>query len=139
MAMCSGTCHGKCSAAVSPPHCTGKLDCAVDCQASCKGQVAATVDCPPPHAVVTIEGDEKLYAAFTAHLADIGAAINLTIALKDPIGELAAKGVATFQALGDIGANGVICATGAVSASAKASASINVSVSASATVSGKSS
>ena len=56
-------------------------------------------------------------------------------ALKDPAAKLASKGLATFQALGDIGVSGAACVTTALSASAKASASVNVSVTASASFS----
>jgi hypothetical protein len=84
-----------------------------------------------------IEGDEQLYAAFNAHLADIGVAFNGTIALKDPIANLAGKTVDVFKAIGDIGAAGATCFASSLNVAGQASASINVSVSASATVSGK--
>jgi hypothetical protein len=96
------------------------------------------VNCPPPQVTVTINGDEKLYAVFLAREGDIGTAINLTVALKNPIANIAGKTVAVFQAIGDIGASGASCVASTLSVAAHAQASISVSVSASATVSGSS-
>lgn len=137
MATCKGTCHGSCDAEVSPPTCTGKLDCKADaeCHSSCQAQASAKVDCPPPHATVTVVGDAELWTALKAHIDDFGEAVNLTIALKDPIADAAGKTIGAFEAVGDIGVSGAACMAASVSAAAEAQASISVSVSASASVS----
>jgi hypothetical protein len=80
-------------------------------------------------------GDAKLQAALAAHIEEFGAAVNLAIALKDPIGSVAAKTIGAFQALGDVGVSGAACLTASLSAAAEAQASISVSVTASASVS----
>ena len=136
-ATCKGTCHGECSAEVSPPTCTGKLDCkaSAECHASCQAEASAEVDCPPPHATVQVVGDAELAAALSAHIEDFGAAVNLTIALKDPIAAVAGKTIGAFQAIGDVGASGVACMASSLQASVEAQASISVSVEASASVS----
>jgi hypothetical protein len=85
---------------------------------------------------VSITGDAVLYASFQAHLDEIGEAINLTAALKDPINSVASKGVSTFSAIGDVGLSGAACFAAQAQAIANVQASISVSVSASATVSG---
>jgi len=84
-----------------------------------------------------VEGDAELYSAIQAHIGDVKSAFALTIALKDPIAELASKTAATFSALGDIGVQGAACAASSISIAAEAQASISVSVSASASVQGK--
>jgi hypothetical protein len=86
-----------------------------------------------------IEGDAKLYAAFQAHLADIGVAFSDTLAIKDVVATVAGKTASTFSAIGDIGAAGAGCVATQLQVAAHASASINVSVQASATVSGSAS
>jgi len=127
-----------CSAEVSPPTCTGKLDCSgsADCHASCQASAQADASCQST-ANLVVEGDAKLYGALNAHIDDIKAAFSATIALKDPVAAIAGKTAMTFQALGDIGAAGIACVGASVSLAAQASASINVSVSASASVQGK--
>jgi hypothetical protein len=80
-----------------------------------------------------------LYAAINAHLSDVKDAIALTVALKDPIVDLASRTTATFSALGDLGVSGAACAAASVEIAAEASVSINVSVQASASVQGKAS
>ena len=76
----------------------------------------------------------KLQQAIEANIKDWAEAVNLTIALKDPAVKLAAKGAATFTALGDIGISGTTCVLASAKAAGEASASINVSVSASASL-----
>jgi hypothetical protein len=97
------------------------------------------VDCPPPHATVTVVGDAELQAALAAHIKDFGAAVNLTLALKDPIAEVAGKTAGAFKAVGDIGVSGAACLASSISAAVEAQASISVSVEASASVSASSS
>lgn len=135
---CKGECHGSCAAEVSPPTCTGKLDCAAnaDCHASCQGSAKADASCTAT-AKLDVMGDTELYAAINAHLDDLKAAIALTVALKDPIVDLAGRTGDTFSALGDIGVQGAACAAASLKVAAEASVSINVSVSASASVQGK--
>jgi len=135
---CNGECHGECDAAVSPPSCEGSLNCegAAECQASCEGSASAKAHCESS-ANLVVSGDDELYGALQAHVGDIKAAFALTYALKDPIANLAGKTVATFRALGDIGASGVACATSSIAIAAQAQVSISASVSASASVQGK--
>jgi hypothetical protein len=136
-ATCKGTCHGECDAEVSPPTCTGKLDCtaSAECHSSCQAQASAKVDCPPPRATVVVVGDAELAAALSAHIQDFGAAVNLTLALKDPIADAAGKTVDAFKAVGEIGLSGAACLTSSLQAAVDAQASITVSVEASASVS----
>ncbi len=139
-ATCQGECHGKCDAEVSPPSCTGTLSCdgAAECQASCNGSASAKASCSSS-ATLVVDGDADLYAAINAHIGDVKNAFALTIALKDPIANLAAKTAGTFSALGDIGVSGATCAASSIAIAAQASVSINVSVQASASVQGKAS
>ena len=127
-----------CSAAASPPTCTGMLDCAgsADCHASCQSQAQASAQCTAT-AALTVEGDAKLYAAINAHLDALKLAFAETVALKDPIAALASKTAGAFSALGDLGVSGATCAAASVQVAAEASISINVSVQASASVQGK--
>jgi hypothetical protein len=60
--------------------------------------------------------------------------VNLAIALKDPIAEVAGKTIGAFEAVGDVGVSGAACMASSLSAAAEAQASISVSVSASASV-----
>jgi hypothetical protein len=122
---------------VSPPACNGTINCeaAAECQASCKGEAKADIDCPAPQVVVKVVGDAKLQAAIEAHAKTWGEAVNLTLALKGPIAELAGKTTDTFSALGEVGLAGAACLVTSLKASAEASVSISVSVSASASVS----
>lgn len=135
-AKCQGTCHGECDAAVSPPTCTGKLDCegSAECHASCQAQASAQVDCPPPHASVVVQGDVELWNALAAHIDDFAEAVNLTIALKDPIADVAGKSIGAFEAVGDVGLSGAACMTSSLQAAVEAQASISVSVQASASI-----
>jgi hypothetical protein len=110
----------------------GSADCHASCQASAKADAKCDVS-----AKLVVEGDVKLYNTLNAHLNDIKAAFSATAALRDPIADLASKTAGTFQALGDIGASGLACATSSIAIAAKASVSINVSVSASASIQGK--
>jgi hypothetical protein len=121
---------------VSPPTCTGELNCegSAECHSSCQAQASAEVDCPPPSARVVVVGDAELQAALAAHIKDFGAAFNLTLALKDPIFDVAGKTVGAFEAVGDIGVSGAACMTTSLAAAAEAEASISVSVEASASV-----
>jgi hypothetical protein len=70
-----------------------------------------------------------------AHIKEFGAAVNLAIALKDPIASVAGKTIGAFQAIGDVGVSGAACMAASLSAAVEAQASISVSVSASASVS----
>jgi hypothetical protein len=135
-ASCTGECHGMCSAQVSPPTCTGTLNCmgSAECHGDCQAQASANVTCAPPQVTTQIMGDDALNATYVAHQADLGTAVNLTLAVKDPIGALAAKTATTFQALGDIGAAGVGCVAAQAQVIAHMQASIQVSVSISAKV-----
>jgi hypothetical protein len=135
---CNGQCHGECKAEAAPPSCEGMLNCqgAAECQASCQGSATAKAHCDSSASLV-VEGDDELYGVLQSHIGDIKSAFALTIALKDPIADLAKKTTATFSALGEIGANGVACATSSIAIAAQAQASISVSVSASASVQGK--
>jgi hypothetical protein len=144
MAACNGECHGSCMAAVSPPTCTGKLDCtaSAECHGDCQAQAKAKLECSPPQVNFNVQGDAKLYAAFNMYLADIGLAFNQTLELKDLIlgsDSVLSHTEAAFSAVGDIGAAGASCLVAQASVVAHATASVQVSVSASATVSGSSS
>src|SRR5260370_38849332 len=92
-AMCNGECHGMCTATTTPPTCTGTLNCmgSAECHSNCQASASAHVNCPPPQAQVTITGDAALFGAFQAHLDDIGTAVNLTLALKNAVGNAAGK------------------------------------------------
>jgi len=135
---CNGECHGECKAEVAPPSCEGTLSCegAAECQASCEGSAKAEAHCESS-ANLSVTGDDELYGALQAHIGDIKSAFALTYHLKDPIAELAGKTVASFSALGEIGASGAACASSSLAIAAQAQASISVSVSASASVQGK--
>jgi hypothetical protein len=132
--MCTGECHGMCSATVSPPRCTGMLDCSASatCRGNCEGSASANVDCSKPKATVFVSGDLKLQKAIEAHINDWAEAVNLTIALTTPVANLADKGVKAIKAIGDVGLSGATCAL----ASAKTAASAQVHVEASVSVSG---
>lgn len=135
-ATCRGRCHGECSLALSPPVCTGELECdaSAECHASCEAQGRARVECPPPEATVTVDGDAELMRALAAHIDEFGAAVNLTLALRDPIAEVASRSLAVFDALGDVGIAGAACFASSVSIAASAQVSISVSVEASASL-----
>jgi hypothetical protein len=85
-------------------------------------------------ATVTIVGDDKLSAAYNAHLADIGDAVNATAALAPAGGQIiveAGKLAVTF------GSDGALCLASEATAALSIQASLSVSVSASATVQGQ--
>jgi hypothetical protein len=84
---------------------------------------------------VVVVGDAALQAALSAHIADFGEAFNLTLALREPIAEVAGKTIGAFQAIGDVGLSGAACMSSSLSAAVEAQASISVSVEASASVS----
>ncbi len=136
-AMCTGECHGTCSAETKPPRCTGTVDCtaSAECRGSCNASAKASIDCSHPVATVSVVGDLKLQQALEANIGKWAEAVNLLASLKDPLAQLGGKGVATFQALGDIGTAGISCVGSALSATASASTSIMVSVNASASIS----
>jgi hypothetical protein len=138
---CEGECHGECDAQLSPPVCTGKIDCmaAAECQGNCKAKADANFDCPAPQVTVVVEGDLELQTAIEAHAAAWGEAVNATLALQKPIAAVAGKTEAAFTAVGDVGLAGATCFASSFQSTVEASASINVSVSASASVSGSSS
>jgi hypothetical protein len=124
---------------VSPPRCTGELSCkgVTECQTNCRARATANVDCPAPQVTIAVTGDADLERVFRAHAGDIGVAINLTTALREPIATCAKQTPEVFNALGDIGATGVACVASSLEVAAHASASINVCVSATAVVQGK--
>jgi hypothetical protein len=126
-----------CSAEVSPPRCTGSIDCSAsaECRANCSASASAKVDCSKPQASVVISGDLKLQKAVEANLTAWAEAVNLTLSLKEPIAALAGKTEGTFKAVGDIGLSGATCILASVKAAAEASVSVNVSVKASASLS----
>jgi len=134
-AKCEGTCRGSCSAEVAPPRCEGTLDCKVDanCTGSCKAEASAKVECGGG-AKIVVEGDVDLYNAYIKYESQIAAAVNKTIALKDPIIDLADKTGAAIKAGADLSAAGVVCAGASLALAVDAKASISVSVSASASV-----
>jgi hypothetical protein len=113
------------------------LNCqaSAECRANCNASASAKLDCSKPSASVVVQGDVKLQQALEANISAWAEAVNLTIALKDPAAQLAAKSVATFQAIGDIGLSGASCVAASLKAAADASVSVNVSVSASASLS----
>jgi hypothetical protein len=141
MAVCRGRCHGECSAALTPPVCTGELSCdaSAECHASCEAQGRARVDCPPPEASVVVDGDAELLRAISAHIEEFGAAVNLTLALRDPIAEVAGSSLAVFDALGDVGVAGAACFASSIGVAASAEVSIEVSIEASASLTASSS
>lgn len=140
MATCQGECHGSCTAQVSPPTCTGSVDCmAPECHGSCQASAKAHIDCSKPEVNVTITGNDEailLSAALHKHLQAWGEAVSLVVNLKDPVGSLAGKSIAAFEAIGDVGVAGASCLASSVQVMGQASVSINVSVTASASFSG---
>jgi hypothetical protein len=68
---------------------------------------------------------------------DVKDAFALTLSLKDPIASVGGKTKDTFEALGEIGAQGAACVAASASLALEATASISVSVNASASVQGK--
>ncbi len=140
-ATCMGECHGTCSATTTPVTCNGQLTCmgSAQCHSDCQAQAQAKLNCSPPQVQFAVEGDDKLFASFQAHLADIGKAFSDTLELKDLLigsGGIASQTESTFSAIGDIGTAGASCIAMQASVISSAQASISVSVSASATVSG---
>lgn len=81
-----------------------------------------------------VVGDAELQAALAAHIQDFGEALNLTIALREPIAEVAGKTAGAFEALGDIGVSGAACLSSSLAGAVEAQASISVSIEASASV-----
>jgi hypothetical protein len=134
---CQGTCHGECDAELSPPVCTGELDCegSAECSSSCEAEASADIDCPPPTASVIVLGDVELQQALSANIEAWGEAVNLTLALREPIADVASKTLAAFEAVGEVGAAGATCFASSLSAAVQAEASISVSVEASASLS----
>jgi hypothetical protein len=84
-------------------------------------------------------GDAALQAALTAHFQDFASAVNLTLALRDPIQSVAGKTIGAFEALGDVGVSGAACMASSLQSAVEAQASISVSVQASASVQASSS
>jgi hypothetical protein len=97
------------------------------------------VNCPPPAATLRVTGDTALDSALRAHFKDFATAVNLTLALKDPVANVAGKTIDAFSALGDVGVSGAACMASSIDAAVKAQASISVSVQASASVQASSS
>ena len=81
-----------------------------------------------------VDGDAELMRALLAHIEEFGTAVNLTLALRDPIADVAARSLAVFDALGDVGVAGAACFASSVSVAASAEVSISVSVEASASL-----
>jgi hypothetical protein len=109
------------------------------CHGDCQAQAQASLNCSPPQVQFDVEGDDKLFASFQKHLADIGKAFSDTLELKELLigsGGIASQTESTFSAIGDIGVAGASCIASQASTISSAQASISVSVSASATVSG---
>jgi hypothetical protein len=110
-------------------NCMGAAQCSADCQ----WQAQLKLDCPPPMATVSINGNDALSAAFNTNLAEIGDAVNETAMLAPAsvqvIGEAA-------KLTADFGAQGAVCLATEASAAVNIQASVTVSVNASATVSG---
>jgi hypothetical protein len=134
MATCRGGCHGECSAALSPPVCKGELDCdaSAECHANCEARAQAQIDCPPPEATVAVSGDADLLRAIASRIDDFGTAINLTLALTDPIADVATRSIDAFDAVGEVGIAGAACFGTSLNAALEAQVSISVSVEASA-------
>jgi hypothetical protein len=86
---CTGDCHGDCSSPTSPPRCEGTLSCAVDpiCIDACHTLGAEHAVCAGTPSFV-VAGNEAIFAAYEKFGSDIGAALNETIALEDPITHL---------------------------------------------------
>jgi hypothetical protein len=83
---------------------------------------------------VVVEGDVELQQALSSHISDWGRAVNLTLALHDPIVDLAGKTLGAFEAAGEVGVAGASCFAASLSAAVEAEASISVSVEASASL-----
>lgn len=139
-AMCQGECHGMCDAQVSPPTCTGSVDCmaTAECHGSCQASAQANVDCSRPQVDITITGNDDailLSAAVHKHLVEWGEAWSLFKTLQTPVSNLGGKTIAAFSAIGDVGVGGVTCLSSSLAVVGQASASVQVSVSVSATFS----
>jgi hypothetical protein len=105
------------------------------CHADCQAQASATLNCSPPQLQIVVTGDDALFTSFQTRQAELGAALQATLQLKDPIASVASQTVTTF---GSVTAAGAGCVTSQLSLAANVQASITVSVSASASVQGKS-
>jgi hypothetical protein len=138
-AMCKGQCHGMCTGTASPPTCTGQLNCqaAANCQASCHARASASLNCSPPQTQLTVTGDDNLLSSFQSHLDEIGTAMELTFALRDPIANVAGQTATTLGAVGSVGLAGAKCFADQAQTVTHVQASISVSVSASLTVQGQ--
>jgi hypothetical protein len=112
--------------------CNGSATCHADCQS----QASASLNCSPPQVQLAVTGDDNLAAAFQGRLADLGLALEWTLALKDPVAQIASQSVNTAGAFGNISAAAVGCLAAQATALTQVQASISVSVSASATVQG---
>jgi hypothetical protein len=73
------------------------------------------------------------------HIDEFGVALNLTLALREPIAEVASRSLPAFDAAGDIGLAGAACFGTSVNAAFAAQLSISVSVEASASLTASSS
>jgi hypothetical protein len=89
------------------------------------------------NADVVVQGDAALYNSLVAHQADIAAAFNMTIALKDPILNVLASAGSAIQAAGSLSAAGGVCIASSLGVSGKAQASFSVSLNCQASVQGK--
>jgi hypothetical protein len=88
---------------------------------------------------VVVSGDAELLRAVAAHIDEFGTAVNLTLALTDPIADVAGTSLAAFEAVGDVGLAGAACFATSLNAAVQANVSIQVSVEASASLSASSS
>jgi hypothetical protein len=141
-ATCTGGCHGKCSTeGTRAPRCDGALKCTgtANCEASCSASASAHFTCTKPTVVVTVSGDDKLAAAINAKIDLYAMAVNETLAMVKPIGELGKNTYDAIRAMSDLTAAGGVCIVQSLDVVNQASVSINVSVSVSASVQGQAS
>jgi hypothetical protein len=83
---------------------------------------------------IAVTGDAQLFASFNKHADDLGAALQATVALKDPIAAVVAQGASTFASVSVAGGECIVAQASLVSS---IQVNIQVSVSASATVQGQ--
>jgi hypothetical protein len=139
---CTGGCHGKCSTEGSkPPRCDGSINCSgtAECNASCSASASAHFSCTKPTVVVAVSGDDKLAAAINANIDLYAMAVNETLAMVKPIGQLGKSTYDAIRAMSDLTAAGGVCIVQNLDVVNQASVSINVSVSVSASVQGQAS
>ncbi|MCS6799765.1 MAG: hypothetical protein NZ898_14830 [Myxococcota bacterium] len=146
-ASCSGECRGSCSVAFTEPRCTGTVrppSMSAECQAACDAKLEAQAQCRPGEVTVVVDGNATGNAA--ERLARLRQVLEVGLPVVGRVGaklqRLARTGETIVRvsrdlpnAVGDLGANAVACASAAVGALPRATVQVSVSIEVSASVS----